>query len=142
MLLRLALGEGAGMTLVRLVLLALCEVAVVVSLVRHRSSSRRGPQEPGYSPSSGYARRYSTQSKVLVTAFFQNPYSLARSAASIRGCHSLSLPQLARRSSTSFQKPTANPAAYAAPRDVVSATVGRITGTSRTSAWNCISVSL
>src|SRR5438874_3927603 len=85
---------------------------------------------------------YSTQSNVRVTAFFQSAYSLSRSAASIRGCHSLSLPQLARRSSTSFQNPTASPAAYAAPSEVVSATVGRITGTSSTSAWNCISVSL
>src|SRR5213592_4453695 len=53
----------------------------------------------------------STQSKVRVTAFFQSAYSLSRSAGSIWGCHSLSLPQLARRSSTSDQKPTARPAA-------------------------------
>src|SRR5438874_5780498 len=85
---------------------------------------------------------YSTQSNVRVTAFFQNRYSLSRSAASILGVHSLSLPQLARRSSTSFQNPTARPAAYAAPSDVVSATVGRMTGTPRTSAWNCIRRSL
>ena len=43
--------------------------------------------------------------------FFQNAYSLSRSAASMDGVHSLSLTQFARRSSTALQKPTARPAA-------------------------------
>src|SRR4029078_2271693 len=85
---------------------------------------------------------YSTHSKVRVTAFFQPLYSLSRRVASILGSHSLSLAQLLRRSSTFFQKPTARPAAYAAPNAVVSATCGRMTGTPRMSAWNCISSSL
>ena len=42
-------------------------------------------------------------------------------------------------SSRSFHTPVASPAAYAAPRQVVSETFGRITGTPRTSAWCCIS---
>ena len=49
---------------------------------------------------------YSTQSNVLVTAFFHPAYSRSRWAASIGGVHSLSLPQFARRSSTFSQKPT------------------------------------
>ena len=84
----------------------------------------------------------STQSNVRVTAFFHCAYSCATVALSIFGVHSASLPQLERRSSTFFQKPTASPAAYAAPSAVVSATFGRITGTWRQSAWNCISRSL
>src|SRR6266568_4766798 len=125
---------ATALVLVLLVrLLTLGEVAVL--LVFHGVLLHRGSQEGGHPQCVGH----STQSNVRVTAFFQSAYSLSRSAASIRGCHSLSLPQLARRSSTSFQNPTASPAAYAAPSEVVSATVGRITGTSSTSAWNCIS---
>src|SRR5918996_6006123 len=86
--------------------------------------------------------RYSSQSIVRWTAFFQNPYSLSTSSFGSWGVHSLSFPQFARRSSTSFQNPTARPAAYADPSAVVSATCGRITGTPSTSAWNCISSSL
>jgi hypothetical protein len=37
------------------------------------------------------------------------------------------------------QNPTASHAASAAPSDTVSATIGRTTETSSTSAWNCIS---
>ena len=40
------------------------------------------------------------------------------------------------------QKPTARPAAYAAPSAVVSATTGRLTGTPSTSAWICMHSSL
>src|SRR6266513_4411426 len=134
----LAFRVRARLALVGLLLLTLGEVAVVVLLLRHAALLGRVRRNGGH-----FVRiRHSTQSNVRVTAFFQSAYSLSRSAASIRGCHSLSLPQLARRSSTSFQNPTASPAAYAAPSEVVSATVGRMTGTSRTSAWNCISVSL
>ncbi|SHU59390.1 Uncharacterised protein [Mycobacteroides abscessus subsp. abscessus] len=43
-----------------------------------------------------------------------------------------------RRSSASFQKPTAKPAAYAAPSAVVSATTGLTTSTPRVSAWICM----
>ena len=39
----------------------------------------------------------------------------------------------------SGQKPTASPAAYAAPRETVSATIGRTTGTPTKSASSCIS---
>jgi len=42
-------------------------------------------------------------------------------------------------SSSLSQNPVARPAAYAAPRAVVSATTGRITGTPSRSAWNCMS---
>ena len=63
----------------------------------------------------------------------------SRSATSIFGSQRLSSCQFARRSSRFFQKPTASPAAYAAPSAVVSATTGRTTGTPRMSAWNCMS---
>ena len=106
LLVLLALGERSLVMLVLLVrLLPGREVTVPVrSFVSH-----------GVLPSPfGLVRareRHSTQSNVRVTAFFHRPYPLSRSAASIRGCHSLSFPQFARRSSTSFQKPTASPAA-------------------------------
>src|ERR1019366_417215 len=103
----------------------------------------RAPTEDEFqSAPSASAERHSAQSKVRVTAFFQSAYSWSTVAFSMCGVHSLSLPQFSRRSSTCAQNPTARPAAYAAPSEVVSATVGRTTGTPRTSDWNCISVSL
>src|SRR6188474_3357145 len=95
LLVLLALGERSLVVLVLLVrLLPGREVTVPVrSLVSHgvlQSPCLRSAREG-----------HSTQSNVRVTAFFQSPYSLSRSAASIRGCHSLSFPQFARRSSTS-----------------------------------------
>ena len=68
--------------------------------------------------------------------------SRSRSAASIDGVQRRSSRQFERNSSRSLQKPTASPAAYAAPSAVVWLTTGRITGTPRMSAWNCMSVSL
>ena len=53
----------------------------------------------------------STQSKVLVTAFFHFLYSLALVASSICGSHRLDSAQLVRMSSSDSQNPTARPAA-------------------------------
>jgi hypothetical protein len=50
--------------------------------------------------------------------------------------------QFSRSSSVLFQKPTASPAAYAAPSAVVSATTGLLTVTPSTSAWICMHSSL
>src|SRR5215213_2003433 len=110
--------------------------------INSRNNNWDKNERVGTTPSQQLETGYSTQSNVRVTAFFQPLYSLSRSAASIWGSHSLSLAQLLRRSSTFSQKPTARPAAYAAPKAVVSATCGRITGTPRMSAWNCMSSSL
>src|ERR1700686_409783 len=93
---------------------------------------RDGPRRSIQSATSPSAYRHSAPSKGLVTAFFQRAYSRSTSALFMLGVHSLSLPQFSRRSSTCAQNPTASPAAYAAPSDVVSATVGRTTGTPST----------
>lgn len=53
----------------------------------------------------------STQSKVLVTAFFQLRYRRSRSASSILGSQRLSSAQFLTTSSSPLQKPTAIPAA-------------------------------
>jgi len=53
----------------------------------------------------------STQSKVLVTAFFHFLYSLALVTSSICGTQRLDSAQFVRMSSSDFQNPTANPAA-------------------------------
>ena len=53
----------------------------------------------------------STQSKVLVTAFFQLRYRRSRSASSILGSQCLSSAQFLTTSSSPLQKPTAIPAA-------------------------------
>ena len=53
----------------------------------------------------------STQSKVLVTAFFQWRYCRSRSSSSIDGSQRLSSAQLSMTSCSPFQKPTARPAA-------------------------------
>ena len=53
----------------------------------------------------------STQSNVRVTAFFQWRYSRSRFSGSMFGVQRLSSTQFSRRSSCSFQKPTARPAA-------------------------------
>ena len=58
------------------------------------------------------------------------------------GCQRLASFQFSRSSSVFFQKPTASPAAYAAPSAVVSATTGRLTGTPSMSAWICMHRSL
>jgi len=55
------------------------------------------------------------------------------------GIHWAARCQLCRRSARSGQCPTARPAAYAAPSDTVSLAIGRTTGTSSTSAMNCMS---
>ena len=70
----------------------------------------------------------STQSNVLVTAFFQRSYPVVRCSSLHCGCQRFDSFQLERSSSVFFQNPTASPAAYAAPSAVVSATTGRLTG--------------
>src|SRR5688572_7244886 len=84
----------------------------------------------------------STQSNVLVTAFFQRSYPDVRCSSLHCGCQRFDSFQLVRSSSVFFQNPTASPAAYAAPSAVVSATTGRLTGTPSTSAWICMHSSL
>jgi len=62
-------------------------------------------------PIPDYVIAGATHPKVRVTAFFHSAYSPSTLSLAILGSHCLSLPQLARRSSTSFQNPTARPAA-------------------------------
>ena len=75
-----------------------------------RPQSRTG-QTPAAGAEAQPQSSASTQSKVLVTAFFHWPNVFSRTASSIDGCHSLSLAQLLRMSSSPAQKPTARPAA-------------------------------
>ena len=63
----------------------------------------------------------------------------SRSSGAMAGSHCASERHCARRVARSGQKPTARPAAYAAPRQVVSVIRERTTGTSSTSARNCMS---
>src|SRR4029453_5142513 len=80
----------------------------------------------------------STQSRVRCTAFCQPAYPLVRCSSVHCGSHRLSSFQFWTSSSLFFQKPTARPAAYAAPSAVVSATTGLLTGTPRMSACICM----
>ncbi len=59
---------------------------------------------------------------------------LSRSPSGIKDRSSFQRDAISARS---FQKPTASPARYAAPRDVVSTDRGRDTFTPSMSAWNC-----
>ena len=72
---------------------------------RSRSSS------PFYLATVAYCTSSSTQSKVLVTAFFQRRYWRSRSALSMDGIQRLSSAQLSMTSCSPVQKPTAMPAA-------------------------------
>src|SRR5258706_8602293 len=80
----------------------------------------------------------STQSRVRWTAIFHLRYPSTRCSGVQVGCQRRDSFQLSRSSSVSRQKPTASPAAYVAPSAVVSATTGRLTGTPRMSACNCM----
>ena len=77
--------------------------------------SLRGPsglRSPVNRPGHGHSlTSASTQSKVLVTAFFQLRYRRSRSASSILGSQRLSSAQFLTTSSSPLQKPTAIPAA-------------------------------
>ncbi len=85
-----------------------------VARTRHRQPVA-GELSPGISPAKQPTDQSeslgSTQSKVLVTAFFHFAYSFARCASSICGSHRLDSAQLVRMSSSLSQNPTARPAA-------------------------------
>ena len=107
----LPFGERPFLVVVTCFLFTFGEIAVL--LVLHAGSRLvfGGPTDRVCGDPSVPASRQSTQSNVLVTAFFHCAYSFATVALSIEGFHSASLPQLERRSSTFFQNPTASPAA-------------------------------
>ena len=81
----------------------------------------------------------SSHSRARLRASAQRLRRCATSSGLLAGSKVRSGCQALPTSARSFQNPTARPARQAAPKAVVSATLGRTTGTCNRSAWNCMS---